>query len=483
MNKKIVKTFKLGGKEVTLTTGVVAEQADSAVLARMGDTVVLATVTSAPLKQELDYFPLSLEYQEKLYAGGRIKGSRWVKRDGKPTDEEILVSRLIDRSIRPLFPKTFKREVQIIVSVLSVDGENMPSMVASIAASAAVHTTTLPWKGPVGVVNLGLVGGKYIVNPTNSEMSESELDLVVSSTKEAVLMIETGAKEVSEQVVVDGVKMAFEEAQNINSAIEEFAKEKKVTRETYEEAKPSKELEKKVHKIANPKIEAVIKSMVIQEGGRSHELEALIQEVSDTLENEEDKKWVAEIIDHIKKDYIREQILKKGIRPDGRKLTEIRLLASEVSFLPRTHGSGLFTRGQTQVLSIATLGSTQMGQLLETAEGEQEKRYIHHYNTPPFTYGQTGALRGPGRRDIGHGTLAEKALEPVLPNSKDFPYTIRVVSEVLSSNGSARRAEASIAGISPRRISIRAHPAWPLPISAAATIFSFLCEYGKPNIA
>jgi len=440
MNKKIVKTFKLGGKEVTLTTGVVAEQADSAVLARMGDTVVLATVTSAPLKQELDYFPLSLEYQEKLYAGGRIKGSRWVKRDGKPTDEEILVSRLIDRSIRPLFPKTFKREVQIIVSVLSVDGENMPSMVASIAASAAVHTTTLPWKGPVGVVNLGLVGGKYIVNPTNSEMSESELDLVVSSTKEAVLMIETGAKEVSEQVVVDGVKMAFEEAQNINSAIEEFAKEKKVTRETYEEAKPSKELEKKVHKIANPKIEAVIKSMVIQEGGRSHELEALIQEVSDTLENEEDKKWVAEIIDHIKKDYIREQILKKGIRPDGRKLTEIRLLASEVSFLPRTHGSGLFTRGQTQVLSIATLGSTQMGQLLETAEGEQEKRYIHHYSMPPFTTGEVGRVGNVGRREIGHGALAEKALLPVIPSVEEFPYAIRVVSEVMSSNGSTSMA-------------------------------------------
>lgn len=440
MNKKIVKTFKLGGKEITLTTGVVAEQADSAVMARMGDTVVLATVTSAPLKMEMDYFPLSLEYQEKLYAGGRIKGSRWVKRDGKPTDEEILVSRLVDRSIRPLFPKLYKREVQIIVSVLSVDGENMPSMVAAIAASAAVHTTTLPWKGPVGVVNLGFVDGKYVVNPTNTEMSASDLDLVVSSTKEAVLMIETGAKEVSEKIVVDGVKMAFDEAQIINKAIEEFAAEKKIKRDEYVEEKPSKDLEKKVHKIADPKIEAVIKSMVIQEGGRSHELEALIQEVSEALEGEEDKKWVAEIIDHIKKDFIREQILKKGIRPDGRKLTEIRPLASEVSFLPRTHGSGLFTRGQTQVLSIATLGGTQMGQLLESAEGEQEKRYIHHYSMPPFTTGEVGRVGNVGRREIGHGALAEKALMPVIPEVDVFPYAIRVVSEVMSSNGSTSMA-------------------------------------------
>lgn len=437
--KKIVKTFKLGGKEITLTTGVVAEQADSAVIARMGDTVVLATVTSAPLKQELDYFPLSLEYQEKLYAGGRIKGSRWVKRDGKPTDEEILVSRLIDRSIRPLFPKTFKREVQIIVSVLSVDGENMPSILAAIAASAAVHTTKLPWKGPVGVVNLGLKDGKFIVAPTNSEMSESDLDLVVSSTKEAVLMIETGAKEVSEQSVVDGVKMAFDEAQTINKAIKEFAKEKGLTRDVYEEAKPSAELEKQVHKLVDKDIPDLVKNMATHEGA-SDSFKEMVTAVSEKIENEEDKKWVAEIIDHIKKDYIREQILKKGIRPDGRKLTEIRPLASEVSFLPRTHGSGLFTRGQTQVLSIATLGGTQMGQLLESAEGEQEKRYIHHYSMPPFTTGEVGRVGNVGRREIGHGALAEKALLPVIPAVEDFPYAIRVVSEVMSSNGSTSMA-------------------------------------------
>src|SRR3989344_2978052 len=415
MNKRQVKTFKLGGKEISLTTGVVAEQADSAVMARMGDTVVLATVTSAPLKMEMDYFPLSLEYQEKLYAGGRIKGSRWVKRDGRPTDEEILVSRLIDRSIRPLFPKLYKREVQIIISVLSVDGENMPSMLAAIAASAAVHTTKLPWKGPVGVVNLGFVDGKYVVNPTNTEMSASDLDLVVSSTSEAVLMIETGAKEVSEKVIVDGVKMAFDEAQIINKAIEEFAKDKKVVRGTYEEAKPSKELETKIEKLVTKDIPELVKNMASHEGS-SDVFKDMVTVVSEKIEDEADKKWVAEIIDHIKKDYIREQILKKGIRPDGRRLTEIRPLASEVAFLPRTHGSGLFTRGQTQVLSIATLGGTQMGQLLESAEGEQEKRYIHHYSMPPFTTGEVGRVGNVGRREIGHGALAEKALMPVIPS-------------------------------------------------------------------
>jgi len=439
MNKRQVKTFKLGGKEITLTIGVLAEQADSAVMARMGDTVVLATVTSAPLKQEMDYFPLSVEYQEKLYAGGRIKGSRWVKRDGRPTDEEILVGRLIDRSIRPLFPKTFKKEVQIIVAVLSVDGENMPSILGAIAASAAVHTSKLPWKGPVGVVNIGLKDEKYIVNPTNSELSESVLDLVVSSTKEAVLMIETGAKEVSEKQVVDGVKMAFDEAQIINTAIEEFAKDKKVVRGTYEEDKPSKKLEEQVKKLVGKGIPELVKNMATHEGA-SDVFKEMVTTVSEKFEKDEDKKWVAEIIDHLKKDYIREQILKKGVRPDGRKLTEIRKLSSEVGFLPRTHGSGLFTRGQTQVLSIATLGSTQMGQLLETAEGEQEKRYMHHYSMPPFTLGEVGRVGNPGRREIGHGALAEKALMPVLPTEENFPYAIRVVSEVMSSNGSTSMA-------------------------------------------
>lgn len=439
MIKKTIKTFKLGDREVTLTTGVVAEQAQSAVLARIGGTVALATVASAPLKQELDYFPLSVEYQEKLYAGGRIKGSRWVKRDGKPTDEEILVARLIDRSIRPLFPKTYKKEVQLIVSVLSVDGENLPSMVGGLAASAAVHLSGLPWKGPVGIINLGVKDGEFVVMPTNQEIKDSTLDLVVSSTEKAVLMIETAAKEESEELIVKGVKKAFDEAQVINKAVEEFAKEVGVEREIYEAPAPAKELEKEVEKLVKDQIPTLVKNMASHEG-TTDELKDLITSVTEKFEDENDKKWIPEIIDHIKKDYIREQILKKGVRPDGRKLTEIRPLAAEVGFLPRTHGTGLFKRGQTQVLSIATLGSLQMGQLLETAEGEQEKNYIHHYAMPPFTTGEVGRVGGVGRREIGHGALAEKALVPVIPSAEEFPYAIRVVSEIMSSNGSTSMA-------------------------------------------
>jgi len=437
--KKIEKKFELGGKTITLTTGILAEQADSAVMARCGDTVVLATVTSAPLKIDLDYFPLSVEYQEKLYAGGKIKGSRWVKRDGRPTDEEILTARLIDRSIRPLFSKTYKREVQIIVTVLSVDGENSPSTLGAIAASAAVHTSTLPWKGPVGVVNLGLSEKDFIVNPTNIEINNSPLDLVVSSTKEAVLMIETGAKEVDEKTIVDGVKLAFSEAQKINKVAVELADEMNIKRDVYVEDKPSKELESQVHKLVDDKIPALVKNMATHEGASGDFIE-LVEAVKENITSEAEKKYVLEIIDHIKKDYIREQILEKGIRPDGRKLTEVRPLSAEVGFLPRTHGSGLFKRGQTQVLSIATLGASSLGQLLETAEGEEEKRYMHHYSMPPFTTGEVGRVGSPGRREIGHGALAEKALIPVLPTKEEFPYAIRVVSEVMSSNGSTSMA-------------------------------------------
>ncbi|KKP47657.1 MAG: Polyribonucleotide nucleotidyltransferase [Candidatus Woesebacteria bacterium GW2011_GWA1_33_30] len=439
MIKKVEKTFELGGKKITLTAGILAEQADSAVMARLGDTVVLATVASAPLKMEMDYFPLSVEYQEKLYAGGKIKGSRWVKRDGRPTDEEILTARLIDRSIRPLFPKLYKKEVQIIVTVLSVDGENSPSILGAIAASAAVHASYLPWKGPVGVVNVGMKGSDFIINPTNQELESSDLDLVVSSTKTAVLMIETGAKEVTEAQIVDGVKLAFEEAQKINSAIEDFIKELDIKRDVYTEDRPPVALEKQVHKLVDEKIPGLVKNMATHEGASGDFME-LVNAVAENFEKIEEKKFIAEIIDHIKKDYIREQILKKGIRPDGRKLTEVRPLSAEISFLPRTHGSGLFKRGQTQVLSIATLGASKMGQLLETAEGEEEKRYMHHYSMPPFTTGEVGRVGNPGRREIGHGALAEKALIPVLPTQEEFPYAIRVVSEVMSSNGSTSMA-------------------------------------------
>ncbi|MEK7470427.1 MAG: polyribonucleotide nucleotidyltransferase, partial [Patescibacteria group bacterium] len=437
--KKIEKSIELGGRTLTLTTGELAEQASGAVVARMGDTVVLATVTSAPLKMEMDYFPLSVEYQEKLYAGGRIKGSRWVKREGRPTDEEILTASLSDRSIRPLFPKTYKREVQVVVMAMAVDLENDPSTLGAIAASAAVHISGLPWKGPVSVLNVGIKGGKYLVNPIHTDMGASDLDLVVSSTKEAVLMIEAGAREVTEKQIIDGVVFALKESKAVLKLIEDLNKEVGKEREVYKEETPSAELESAVKKLVGNQIERVIKSMVAQEGGRSTELQELIDAVIAKVADTE-AKWVPEIIDHIKKDYIREQILKKGIRPDGRKLTEVRPLSAMVGVLPRVHGSGLFSRGQTQVMSIVTLGPGNMGQLLESAEGEMEKHYIHHYNMPPYSMGETGRVGNPGRREIGHGALAERALLPVIPSQDEFPYAIRVVSEVMSSNGSTSMA-------------------------------------------
>ncbi|MEK7550617.1 MAG: polyribonucleotide nucleotidyltransferase [Patescibacteria group bacterium] len=437
--KKIEKSIELGGRTLTLTTGELAQQAAGAVMARHGDTVVLATVASAPLKIELDYFPLTLEYQEKLYAGGRIKGSRWVKREGRPTDEEILSARLIDRSIRPLFPKTYKREVQVIITVLSVDMESDPSILSAIAASAAIHISNLPWKGPVAPLTVGLVDGKYLVNPTAKDLEASSMDLTVSCTKDAILMVEAGAREVTEEEIIKGVEFAVKESKAVLKLIEDMAKEVGVEREVYKEEKPSAELESQVKKLVGNKIEDLVKNMAFHEGPTGEYAE-FVDAVKSNFEKDEDKKFVLDIVDHLKKDFIREQILKKGKRPDGRKLTEIRELSGQVGYLPRVHGSALFKRGQTHVLSVATLGASKLGQLLESAEGEVEKHYMHQYNMAPFASGETGRVGNPGRREIGHGALAERALIPVIPSIEEFPYAIRVVSEVMSSNGSTSMA-------------------------------------------
>ncbi len=437
--KRIEKSIELGGRTLTLTTGELAEQAAGAVTARAGDTVVLATVASAPLKMELDYFPLTVEYQERLYAGGRIKGSRWVKREGRPTDEEILSARLIDRSIRPLFPKTYKREVQVVVMVLSVDGENDPGILGAIAASAAIHMSGLPWKGPVAPLSVGLKDGKYLINPLGSDLELSNLDLTVSATKEAVLMVEAGAKEVTEEEIVKGIEFAQKESKAVLKLIEDLNKEVGREHEVFKEEKPSAELESQVKKLVGDKMASLVKNMALHEGP-SDEYAEFIAAIKDNFEKEDEKKFVLDIVDHMKKDHIREQILKKGVRPDGRKLTELRKLTGAVGILPRVHGSALFSRGQTQVMSVATLGAGSMGQLLESAEGEVEKHYMHHYSMPPYANGETGRFGSPNRREIGHGALAERALIPVIPSQEEFPYAIRVVSEVMSSNGSTSMA-------------------------------------------
>src|SRR3989344_3196111 len=400
--KKVEKKIELAGRTLTLTTGRLAEQADGAVLASYGETVVLATVVSKELEKELDYFPLTVDYQERLYAGGRIKGSKWVKREGRPTDEEILSGRLIDRSLRPLFPKTYKKEVQLIVTVLSGDFENDPSILATIAASAAISVSSVPWKGPVGVVR-----------------------------------IEAGAKEVPEKQILEGIKFAQAESLKIISLIEDLTKEVGTKKEVFEEVKPPAKLVTQVKKLIDHKLESLVKGMATNEGGFM-DFKDLVIAASENFE-EEEKKFIPDIVNSLVKDFIREVTL-KGKRADGRKHTEIRTFTSEVGVLPRTHGSAIFARGQTQVLTAATLGAPSLGQLLESAEGEEAKQYMHHYSMPPYATGETGRIGSPNRREIGHGALAERALIPVIPEEEIFPYAIRVVSEVMSSNGSTSMA-------------------------------------------
>ncbi len=435
MTKKIEKTIELGGRKLTLQTGILAEQAAGSVLATYGETVVLATVATKKLAIDLGYFPLMVEYQERLYAGGRIKGSRWVKREGRPTDDEILTARLIDRSLRPLFPKSYPKEVQIIITVLSVDIQNDPALLASVAASAAVAISPIPWKGPVGTLKVGFKDGAFFTNPTDSEMPFSDLDLVVSATKDAVVMVEAGAKEVSEKEVFGGIEYAHEHAQKIIKAIDELAKELKIEKEVYTDEEPDAELIKKVKKLLGTKLEDIIKDSATGEGADFGEIKGVLMEEL----KEEDPKMVSGAFEAIFKKKIKEQIL-SGKRPDGRKHEEVRAISGQVGVLPRTHGSAIFQRGQTQVLSVTTLGAPSLGQLIESAEGEESKRYMHHYSMPPYATGETGRVGYPSRREIGHGALAERALFPVIPSEETFPYASRVVSEAVSSNGSTSMA-------------------------------------------
>jgi len=438
--KKIEKSIEIGGRTLTLATGHVASQATGAIMASYGETVVLATVVAQDLKVDLGYFPLTVEYQEKLYAGGRIKGSRWVKRDGRPTDEEILVARLIDRSLRPLFPKEYKKEVQIILTVLSIDRESTPETVAAIAASAALAISEIPWMGPVGIVKVGLKGTELITNPTQEDLDNSEMDLIVTTTKDAIVMIEAGGNQIPEDKIVEGIVYGQKEGIKLIKFIEDLVKEVGRPKEPLEKKELKLETKKQIEKIFASQAGELAEKMSTKEAGYS-EYDKIKAAVIDSLSIEpDDEKALAK--DYFE-EYFRESIRKatlSGKRPDGRKTDELRALSAEVSVLPRTHGSAIFQRGQTQALTIATLGAPSLEQLIETADGEESKRYIHHYSMPPFSTGEAGRIGSPSRREIGHGALAEKALMPVIPSEEDFPYTIQVVTEILSSNGSTSMA-------------------------------------------
>ena len=433
----------LAGRELTITTGKVAEQANGACIVQYGDTVILVTATASKKPREgIDFFPLSVDYEEKLYSVGKIPGG-FIKREGRASEKAILTARLIDRPIRPLFPNGFRNDVQVIATVLSVDQDNSPEIASMIGSSIALSISDIPFSGPIGAVNVGLIDGKFIVNPNSEERETSQLDLTVAGTKDAIMMVEAGANVVAEETILEAIFFAHDEIKRICDFIEGITKEVGKDKLEFEVFVPDKELEEKIIEYGTESLIEAINTVEKQER------EEKIDEVSNKIfehfieeypDNEAD---IKEVIDSIIKKEVRRLIL-EGIRPDNRKPDEIRPISCEVGILPRTHGSGLFTRGQTQVLTVTTLGASSDVQILDGLGEEESKRYMHHYNFPPYSVGETRPIRGPGRREIGHGALAERALEPVIPSVDEFPYTIRLVSEVLSSNGSS--SQASVCG-------------------------------------
>lgn len=441
--KIVKKSIELNGKTLSLEVGRFAEQASAAVLAQYGETMVLATVTASSKETTLDYFPLSVEYVERLYAGGRIKGSRWVKREGRPSDDAVLAGRVIDRSIRPLFPKSYKHDVQVIITVLSVDGENDPDVLGLVATSAAIAVSPIPWDGPISGVRVGYVkdngNSTYLINPTITEQSLSEFDFVVSSTKKKTVMLEGGFCETPEDAVFAAVQKAKEANAMIIDLIESLVKAAGKTKVKIMEKNEADELKKKISTdYKKEMIEAFAKKAEKEFGGS--EIAELAKIIAQAYVNEYTSKAIEEAIDALFKKQVRQNVLEKGKRFDGRKIDEVRPLDADVGILPRTHGSAMFQRGQTQVLTVATLGTPSLEQLIESPAGEESKRYIHHYSMPPYSVGETGRIGTPSRREIGHGALAERALLSVIPTEEEFPYTIRLVSEVMSSNGSTSMA-------------------------------------------
>lgn len=437
-------TFDLAGEPLEVTIGKVAEQANGECLLRYGDTVVLVTVTaSSKAREGIDFFPLSVDFEEKMYSVGKMPGG-FVKREGRPTEKAILSARLIDRPIRPLFPEGFRNDVQVVATVLSVDQDHQPDILAMIGSSIALHISDVPFDGPTGSVMVGMVDGKYIINPNEKEREISDISLVVSGTKSAIMMVEAGANIVTEEEMLGAILAGHDEIKKICDFIDNIKTEIGKDKMEYDVFMPDQELKAKVVEFGQ---DIIVNS--VNEADKLLRLEK-VENAKDVVrehfasEMEEFSRDIEAILEEIEVNEVRRQILEDNLRPDGRALDEIRKLSSEVGLLPRTHGSGLFTRGQTQVLSVTTLAGLSEVQVIDGLGDDKPKRYIHHYNFPPFSVGDTKPMRGPGRREIGHGALAERALIPVLPSEEEFPYAIRVVSEVLSSNGSS--SQASVCG-------------------------------------
>ncbi len=439
MQEKIYKT-EIGGKEVTVKLGKYCMQASGHCVVSSGDTVVMVnTVMSKSPRPGMDFFPLSVDYEEKMYSVGKIPGG-WKRREGRPADSAILRSRLIDRPLRPLFPKGFYNDVTIVATPLSVDPDVSPEPLAMLGSSIALSVSDIPFEGPTGSVKIGMVDGKFIINPTEKESKHSVMDVTVSGTKDAVMMVEAGAKEVSEKVMLDAIMFAHEEIKKQVAFQEKIVKELGIKKAQIEYETIPEEIDKAVREYANDKMDKLLE--IFDRHIRNDLEDDLDREVNEHFSEiyPDNLKFVSQVLYNMKKEKVRHKILFEGIRPDGRKTNEIRPIWCEVGLLPRVHGSGVFTRGETQVLSTCTLGMLSDAQELEGLDGEEEKRYMHQYNMPGYTTGEAKPLRSAGRREIGHGALAERALEPVIPSEQDFPYAIRVVSDVLSSNGSTSMA-------------------------------------------
>ena len=440
------RTFKtaIGGKLLELEIGKVCEMANGQVMVKYGDTVVNVTaVASKEPRPDIDFFPLSCDYEEKMYAAGKIPGG-FIKREGRPSEKAILNSRLMDRPLRPLFPKGFFNDVQVVATVMCVDNDAPSEIAAMIGSSVALAISDIPWDGPTGSVLIGMVDGQFIVNPSLAQREESCMHLVVSGTKDAIMMVEAGANEVPEETILDAIMFAHEEIKKIVEFIEEIVKEVGKPKMELELYKVPEDIEAAVRDYAEDKMRAAIQTYDKME--RLDNMDAVEAETKEHFEEiyPDNGKDIGNVLYAITKEQVRSLILDDGIRPDNRKREEIRPIWCDTSVLPRTHGSGLFKRGQTQVLSVATLGPLGDAQTIDGITEQTEKRYMHHYNFPPYSVGEARPMRSPGRREIGHGALAERALLPVLPSEEDFPYAIRVVSEVLSSNGST--SQASVCG-------------------------------------
>ncbi|MBZ5200205.1 polyribonucleotide nucleotidyltransferase [Planomicrobium chinense] len=436
---KKVYTFDWAGRELQVEVGQLAKQANGAALIRYGDTAVLSTATASKTPKNTDFFPLTVNYEERLYAVGKIPGG-FIKREGRPSEKATLTSRLIDRPIRPLFPDGFRNEVQVISMVMSVDQDCPSEMAAMFGSSLSLMISDIPFGGPIAGVIVGMIDGEYIINPTNDQLEKSSMNLTVAGTKDAINMVEAGAKEVSEEAILEAIMFGHEEIKRLIAFQEQIAEEvgKEKTAIQLYELDPT--LTEAIKALSEDDMNAAVQTA--EKVARNEAIAAVKDRVMESYaEADEDvKKQVGQILDKMVKDEVRRLITDEKVRPDGRTPSEIRPLSSEVGILNRTHGSGLFTRGQTQAMSICTLGALGDVQIIDGLGIEDTKRFMHHYNFPLFSVGETGFLRGPGRREIGHGALGERALEAVIPDEKEFPYTIRLVAEVLESNGSTSQA-------------------------------------------